>query len=229
MKGVILGICPGATLVDLTHGVSPQQVLEGAYQLARSVEWFPDGTVHLAVVDPGVGGARRAIVAQGRRHRYVAPDNGLLTLAEERDGPFRYHEIENFTLPDPSATFHGRDVFAPVAGHLARGVTPSEVGPELGDPVRLELPPEECVLLVDVFGNLITTIRQGRPAEVEVQGVPIPVRQSYAEAPPGELLALWGSDGRLEVSVNQGSAAERLKAGPGTPVVVSRQVIGPAG
>lgn len=229
MKGVILGICPEARLVDLTHEVSPQQVTEGAYQLARSVRWFPRGTVHLAVVDPGVGGRRRAVVARGARHLYVAPDNGLLSMVEERDGPLQFYEIQRFTLESHSATFHGRDIFAPVAAHLARGVAPREIGPPVDEPVRLEKPLSPCVLLVDRFGNLITSIEEGRPGEVEVHGAVIPVRGSYSDVEPGSLLALWGSDGRLEVSVNQGNAAERLGAGPGTPVTVRRQVIGPSG
>ncbi|MBI3928588.1 MAG: SAM-dependent chlorinase/fluorinase [Armatimonadetes bacterium] len=227
MKGVVAGICPEARLVDLTHMVSPQDVEEGAYQLFRATRWFPAGTIHLAVVDPGVGSARRAVVVQGDRYLYVAPDNGLLTLALRGDPVRAVYEIVPgaYTLPRPSTTFHGRDIFAPVAAHLASGVSPQQMGPEVSGLTELQLPQnrgcedrfETWVVSVDRYGNLITAAEpealRFEPGRVEVGGRSIPLATHYAEVSEGSLLALWGSDGTLEISVRGGSAARVLEAG----------------
>lgn len=226
MKGVILSRCPQATLVDLTHEVSRQDVAAGAYLLQTSSAWFAPGTVHLAVVDPGVGTDRRAIAAEALGHRFVAPDNGLLSpiLDEaERVTVVEVRAEELFCKP-LSATFHGRDVFAPVAAALARGMSLDELGPTIDDWVHLKQPPVEQhedgsltgrVVYIDRFGNLVTDLRgEQLPmfAVVEVGEQRIEkLSRSYAQADPGALLALVGSTGRLEISVNRGSAAAELR------------------
>lgn len=232
MKGVILGIHPQARPVDLTHQVRPQDVEHAAFLLGTAVEYFPPGTVHLAVVDPGVGSARRALAVQGQKHFYVGPDNGVFSLAWKKDPPMTVREIQpgSMTLPKISATFHGRDLFAPVAAHLCRGTPAEMMGPPARDPVRFDLSAnrvedgraETAVLHVDVFGNLVTALHRrdvsGRVRAVEVQGREIPFAATYSEVDAGHPLALWGSSDFLEVSVNRGSAAEALTLGPGAAV-----------
>ncbi|MEW6278205.1 MAG: SAM-dependent chlorinase/fluorinase [Candidatus Eremiobacterota bacterium] len=223
MKGVILGICPGVHLVDLTHEVVPQDVEEGAFQLASAAPWFPDGTIHLAVVDPGVGSQRRAVAARGRRFAYVGPDNGVLSLAWAQDEPVQVREIQPgpYTLKTLSRTFHGRDVFAPATAHLARGVALDELGPPVLDPVRLELAEHPRVVHVDGFGNLITSVkREGTPPfqEVQVGWRSAPLRETFSGVAPGELVAYWGSLGLLEVAINGGNAAAELGAERGWDV-----------
>lgn len=231
MKGVILGLHPDARLVDLTHEVPPQDVRTAAFLLATSVDWFPPGTVHVAVVDPGVGGERRALVVQAARHLYVGPDNGILTLALRRDRPLSIRELRpgRWTLERVSRTFHGRDVFAPAAAHLASGTVLSHLGNPVEDPVELDLPANTrsdgvistCVVHRDTFGNLITALHRTEadsPRAVRVGGAEIPMHETYAGAAEGELLAYWGSTDYLEIAVNRGSAAERLGATPGDRV-----------
>ncbi len=233
MKGVILGICPGARIVDLTHGIPPQDVLAGCLALGEAAPYFPPGTVHVAVVDPGVGSARAALAVRTPRFLFVAPDNGILSFLSP-DEVLEVRRLENpdLWLHPVSRTFHGRDVFAPVAAHLARGVPLAEVGPEHAELRRLHLPepvPEPGavrgeVLGFDRFGNAVTNIRARdlpRPGRaVEVAGRTVPLLGTYAEAPPGRPLALWGSWGRLEVSVRDGSARQVLGLGKGDPVRV---------
>lgn len=224
MKGVILGLCPEARLVDLTHEVGPQDVAEGAFQLAASCRWFPEHTVHLAVVDPGVGGARRPLAARGRRFSYVGPDNGLLSLAWEQDEPVAVHQIENFTLQTPSRTFHGRDVFAPVAAALARGVGLAEIGPPVTDSMRLVQETEPQILHIDGFGNLVTSVRREPGRELESVAVgwrTAPVKETFSQVGPGELVAYWGSLGFLEIAMNGGNAAEDMGVERGTQVRLS--------
>lgn len=222
MKGVVLSLSPEVVPVDLSHEVAPQDVAEGAYLLGAAYQYFPEGTIFVAVVDPGVGTERRGlcVVAEGRF--FVGPDNGLFTLVYDRAREFSAYELqdESYFLPETSTTFHGRDVFAPVAAHLARGVAPSEFGPLVVDPVRLPWPrvqigPKEIrgtVIHVDRFGNLITNITvedlQGKPVKaVHFAGHCLPFKRTYAEVEPGEPLALIGSDGLLELAVSMGSAA----------------------
>jgi S-adenosylmethionine hydrolase len=231
MKGVILSLLPGATLVDLSHEVPRHDVLAGALLLEACAPRFPASAVHVAVVDPGVGTARRPLsLVDGSGRRFVGPDNGLLT-------PFldggRIHVIaDRKVVPGPfSATFHGRDVFAPAAAWLAGGGAVEDVGPAIADPVRLEwkLPERrggeihgEC-LTSDSFGNVLTSIRDldllGGQAEVDVAGRRARFVSTYGDGRPGELLALLGSSGRLEISVREGNAAQLLGFRRGDRVV----------
>ncbi len=211
MKGVILGICPGAQLVDLTHQVSPQDIQEGAFQLVGAARWFPEGTVHLAVVDPGVGSSRRGVAAKGNKFVYVGPDNGLLSLAWERDEPVVVHEIQHHTLPKLSRTFHGRDMFAPVAAALANGVPIEEIGPVIGDPVLLAHDDAPRIVHIDNFGNLITNVRRSQHPDlgsVSVGWRTAPLQETFSGVAEGEILSYWGSLGLLEIAVNGGNAAD---------------------
>ncbi len=229
LKGVILGLAPDVRIVDVTHDVEPYNVLHAAFVLRQIWPWYPKGTVHLAVVDPGVGSERRIVLGRYDGRCVVAPDNGLVTLVH-RDWPAEaLHLVENrrFFLPEPSASFHGRDIMAPVAAHLANGVHPRELGPMTD---RLEMLPisnraeatteglRGCVLHVDHFGTLVTNILQeqlverggsSRALEVLVNGKSIgPVRSTFSAACLGEPIALVGSCGLLEIAVNQGRAVE---------------------
>lgn len=236
MHGVIANIAPAARVVDLTHEVEPQAVTSAAFLLDAAAPYFPWGTIHVAVVDPGVGSERRIVCARSSRATYLAPDNGVLTRVLERDPPAHVVSVENreFFLERISSTFHGRDIFAPVAAHLARGVDPRRLGPELDTLQALELPvarPEPDgrvvaeVIHVDRFGNLITNVPTADLGEVESlrvrdRQVAGPVRHAYADADPDALLMIGGSSGLLEVSVNGGSAAQALGARRGDGVVV---------
>jgi S-adenosylmethionine hydrolase len=226
MKGVLLTAFPAARVVDVSHEVPRQDVLAGALLLEACLPWFPADAIHLAVVDPGVGTARRAICARDAAGRTIlAPDNGLLT-------PFvgegaRIFEIEpGRAVPPPrSATFHGRDLFAPAAVFLAGGGQASALGPAVGDPVRLAWP--EAVrqgaavagetLAADPFGNLVTSIREADLAGLPVLGAEAGGRRArwvrtFGEGAPGDLLALVGSSGRVEIAVREGSARDALGA-----------------
>jgi len=227
MKGVLLSRCPEARIVDLHHELPPQDVLAGRLFLQDVAPAFPPGTIHVAVVDPGVGTSRRGIVVRGGQ-TFVGPDNGLFTGF--LDGAAVHALTEPRFQNDPvSPVFHGRDVFAPVAASLALGTAVESFGPEVPDPIRLELPPVVVngagvrgqVLYADHFGNLITNITgvEAR-STVEIAGYRLALRRTYAEAGEGELLALTGSSGRLEVAVRNGSAAHRLSAGRGAAVMV---------
>ncbi len=239
MKGVIWSLAPDARIADLSHHISPQNVREAALILARSAPYFPPETIHLVVVDPGVGTERRPLAARIGAHYFVGPDNGLLTLLLEREADTEFIHLDRpgYWLPDISSVFHGRDIFAPCAAHLARGVPLSELGSPIADPVRLDFPrPQDIpgglrgeIIHIDHFGNLSTNIRrehlQGRMdlavrcGAVEVQGL---VR-TFGERPPGELVSLYGSTGNLLLCVVNGSAAQRLGARPGDAVEVKFQ------
>jgi S-adenosyl-L-methionine hydrolase (adenosine-forming) len=236
MKGVILGISPAARLVDLSHEVAPQDVAGGQLVLEAAVPFFPPGSVHLAVVDPGVGSARRPLLVAAGGHFFVGPDNGLFTFAFDIPGWSAVAlEREDLRLPGVSATFHGRDVFAPAAAHLARGEPADRFGRAITDPVRWSLPVAQGegdaivgeVIAVDRFGNLITSItaadldRLGGsgPASLEVGGTRVGrVATSYADGPEGAPAAIVGSSRRLEVFVREGNASAILAAGRGTTV-----------
>lgn len=240
MKGVILGIAPGATLVDLSHEIPAQAVTIGALVLRSAVEYFPGGTVHLAVVDPGVGSSRLAVAVVTERCVLVGPDNGLLHPAATALGIREIRRLANekFFLPEVSNTFHGRDVFAPVAAHLAAGIAPRELGERVDELQPLHLPvarrePAEIVgevIYVDHFGNLVTNIRgadlsafPARELSVSIGAVSLPASvSSYSAVEPGEPLAIVGSWGQLEVAVRNGSAAEHFSAGVGTVVRLSK-------
>jgi S-adenosylmethionine hydrolase len=242
MKGVILSIAPDARLVDITHNISPQNIRQAAFALHAAAPYFPPGpgTVHLAVVDPGVGSDRRALVVRTARGFLVGPDNGLFTLflADEPNAERRAIANRRYTMARISATFHGRDVFAPVAAHLACGVDMAELGPRVTDPVTFPIPtptPQPdgswlgCVLYADHFGNLITSVTSDllqRAGEVEISIGPQRVaslRRTYTEAAPGELVALVGSSGHLEVSIVNGNAAQTLGLGSDAPVILRKR------
>lgn len=237
MKGVILDRCPGATIVDVTHDIDPGDVEGAAWALGRVWDRYPGGTVHLVVVDPGVGGDRRAVALRHAGRWFVGPDNGLASRVwggdDEPEAVYRI-ESESLGLGSVSVTFHGRDLFAPAAAWLASGYDPGAVGVALdpADLVRLDLKaPERIgasirghVAHVDRFGNLITDIPGGWVSPttlVEVAGEEVSgLRTHYGAAEPGELLVLIGSGGTLEVSVRDGNAAVRLSAGRGSRVNV---------
>lgn len=241
MKGVVLSINPEATLVDICHAIPAYDILQGALTVARAYAYFPAGTVHVVVVDPGVGSSRRAIVADTGQHRFVAPDNGVLSFVYEREARVTVREITNerYFLHPVSNTFHGRDVFAPVAAHLSRGIEIDSVGPVITDFERLDLPKPRAlgnnslqgtVLKIDRFGNIVTnltpeeiahTLGTDHPLRVRICSTEITtIRRSYAGSNHGELFAIFGSMGFLEIAVNQGSAAELLRARVGDVVEV---------
>lgn len=236
VKGAILRVAPGALLVDLTHAVPPQDVRAGAFLLWTAVEAFPDGTVHLAVVDPGVGTSRRAIAVRTRRgDLLVGPDGGLLVPAAERLGGVALAvELtrQQYWGPARSRTFHGRDLFGPVAAHLAQGVALEELGPPVEVDRSVAFPVPQFgdgrilgeVLHVDAFGNLVTNIPAGALPErfwARLGGLRIAGPQPHYQAMPvGGLLAIVGSTGLLEISARERSAAKELSATRGAPVLV---------
>lgn len=238
MKGVILGIAPEVHLVDLSHDVPPQDILSGALILRSAVPFFPPGSIHVAVVDPGVGSQRRAIVVETREGLFVGPDNGILSLAIPLEAIVRIVHLTNsqYFLPRLSSTFHGRDIFAPVAAHLSRGVPPEVLGSTLPSMERLSLPAVQrtetqldgSIIAIDHFGNLITNITEADllpfPREtlwvsigsVQIQGVVA----TYTAVPLGTAAALINSGGMLEIAVRNGSAAQQLRVPIGTAVCV---------
>ncbi|HSL42580.1 MAG TPA: SAM-dependent chlorinase/fluorinase [Anaerolineales bacterium] len=240
MKGVIYGIAPQVKIVDISHTIAPQNVREGMFTLWRAMPFFPSGTIHVCVVDPGVGTARRPLAARVGEHYFVCPDNGLLTPlileAEENKTSLEFVHLNNpnFWLPKISRTFHGRDIFSPVAAHLANGVSLDELGTPFHDPVRLELPrPEKTeqgwiahVTAIDIFGNLTMDLpvsaldRQTdiifRLRGAEVRGI----TESYGHKQPGDLVAVVDSEDYLEIAVVNGSAAQQLDAKVGDIVEV---------
>ena len=229
MKGAVLAACPEARLVDLTHAIAPGDVRAGARALAQAAPVFPEGTVFLAVVDPGVGSARRGLAAAIDGRLYVAPDNGLLGGVLEAARAVRTFALERPERwrAEPSPVFHGRDVFGPVAGFLAAGGALAELGPEVrvDSLVRLEAKrPRRSgaawigeVVAIDRFGNLVTNLpaRVGAQGAVEVAGRRLELRRTYADAAEGELLALVGSGGCVEIACTRGRAADVLGAAPG--------------
>jgi S-adenosylmethionine hydrolase len=234
MKGAVLSVNPAATLVDLTHEVPPQDVATGAFLLAHAAAYFPPGTIHLAVVDPGVGSRRRPIAVAADDQFFVGPDNGLVSLAlraRRRRRAVVLRDVRYFRR-ERSRTFHGRDLFAPVAAHLSLGVALGALGPPAGRLVTLPWPRPRtrgrrihgAILLVDRYGNLITNIEHrqlgARALIVAGQHRWPRVVDAYADVAPGEPLALINSYGLLELAVRDGSAAERLSLGRGDPVIV---------
>ena len=220
MKGVILGICPEANIKDITHEIPPFSVIEGSFAISQAWKTFPAGTIHVAVVDPGVGTERRALAAELNSHIFIVPDNGLLTLLPGNLSVRNIAAEEHFRHP-VSRTFHGRDVFAPAAAQMSRGVSIESLGPEVDNWVRLEISnPQQgigTILKADRFGNLITNIPTGTEvAEIDMGGVRISrFHRSYAEASPGEPFLIDGSAGFVEVSIRQGSAAAVTGSGSG--------------
>lgn len=239
MHAVILSICPAARIVDLSHEITPHDVREAAFVLYKAYPFFPSGTVHVVVVDPGVGSERRAIAVQTRHAYFVAPDNGVLSYVLAREHPLKQVQLTNraFWLSPLSHTFHGRDIFCPVAAHLAQGVSLDQVGTPIERLTLFPMPePEQRadgsllghVLYVDRFGNLITDVRAEALAGHDRVRVAIAGRRieglsaTYADVGAGELVALIGSEGHLEIARREGSAAETLSAHIGTELLVER-------
>jgi len=240
LKGVIWGICPEAQIADISHAITPQDVLEGAFVLWRAYPFFPENTIHVAVVDPGVGTRRRPIAARIGKYFFIGPDNGLFTPvmedAEKNRWQMEFVHLTNakYWLPDVSHTFHGRDIFAPVAAHLAKGVLLAEVGVPISDPLRLEMPKpvrtkdgwRAQITVIDVFGNLTTNLPAAFLADAgevifrlrgrEVRGLV----KSYGHHSSGELIALVDSEDFIEIAVVNGSAAQVIGARVGNLVEV---------
>ncbi len=236
MKGVILGICPRAQIVDITHDITPYEITEGAYTIAQAYRTFPKKTVHVVVVDPGVGTARRPILVEAAGQYFIGPDNGVLSMVYGKEKhKVRLIGNERYFRKPVSQTFHGRDIFAPVAAHLAAGVLPSQVGKTLDDYLRpaFQKPVQVGkrmwngqVLKVDRFGNLITNYHVDDFPDLERRGFafgvgPLQVgalARSYAETGPGEVFAIVGSAGYYEISVREASAARATGCGSGSPI-----------
>lgn len=238
MKGVILGVAPSAAVVDITHEVEPQSLRHAAVVVADAVPYFPAGTIHVVVVDPGVGTGRRVLLVETGGQWALAPDNGVLTPLLSAAPPERVIAVTNkrYYRPAVSRTFHGRDIFAPVAAHLAAGVAASEFGSETDTWETLDWPqPHKTddgvagqVLYADRFGNLITNITgeavlgMGEGVSVRAGGRECPLVGVYGDAAEGNLVALIDSSGRLEISVVNGSARDALGVGPDAPVAAVR-------
>ena len=241
LKGVALEICPDATLVDIAHDLPAHDVMAGALELAACYRYFPAATIFLVVVDPGVGSTRRGIAAEAGGFRFVAPDNGVLTLVFDESPPKKVVELteRRYARPTVSRTFEGRDRFAPAAAWLAKGIDLGALGRPAGSVQHLDIPRarlspdsiEGDVLRIDRFGNLITNIDRaafekfaaGGPLTIHVGEHQIArVVSTYADAAAGELSALFGSSDHLEFALNGGSASDTLDVGRGAPVRVSR-------
>jgi S-adenosylmethionine hydrolase len=234
MKGVILSINPRVTIADITHEIPPHDVFKAAFTLRNFYRYYPRRTIHVAIVDPGVGGRRRAIALEADGHIFVGPDNGVFTFIYRESKPSRVHEIRSakHTLSDISLTFHGRDIFAPVAAHLSLGVSVEDLGKPLRKPKQLPLKEpslrrEEIigeVIYIDSFGNLVTNIpaRLVKPesririGEWIIRGL----STSYSDVPKGKPLAIVGSSGFLELSLNQGRASDVVKVRDGVRVTM---------
>jgi S-adenosyl-L-methionine hydrolase (adenosine-forming) len=242
MKGVMLSINPDLAFVDISHVVPRHDIHSGAFTLAQASGYFPPGTIHLAVVDPGVGTARKALAVSAGGQYFVAPDNGILTYVLNRGVEFAAHEItaDHYFHRPVSTTFHGRDIFAPIAAWISRDVPLRQFGPELAQPQRLKIPSvtrvrdalvQGAVISVDAFGNLVTNLT---PADVPVfagaankackmvvgkREITI-FRMTFSEGAPGELFVIPGSSGYLEIVMRNQSAAAELQAVPGAPVGV---------
>ncbi len=241
MKGVVLGLCPDVTLVDVSHDIPAHDVLSGALELAACYRYFPAGTIFLVVVDPGVGSARRGLAAETADHRFVAPDNGVLSAVFAESPPRLVVELteRQYARPTLSRTFEGRDRFAPAAAWLARGLRVSALGRPVSDYQRLALPEavlsedalRGVILQVDRFGNLISNIDRktfdrlatAGGLEIQVDGHAVATLVStYADIPDGAVAALFGSSDRLEIAANAASAAAQLGASRGSVVLVRR-------
>jgi S-adenosylmethionine hydrolase len=242
MKGVILDILPEARIVDICHSVQAFDVLDGALTISQAYSYFPNRTIHVVIVDPGVGTARRPILASSDKYHFVAPDNGVLSLVYAREPRMHVRHItsEHYFLQPVSNTFHGRDIFAPVAAYLAKEVDSLKFGDEVEDYVRFSAPKPKAVdqnrvrgvvLKVDRFGNLITNITpqdvpmlfaaEGKAFKIVVGNCEITeIHSAYAEGAPGEVMGVLGSMGFLEIAANRGAAAQLTGAGKGTDVTI---------
>ena len=240
VKGVILTINPLASIVDITHEIPPQDIEAGAFTLLTCYRDFPEGTVHMAVVDPGVGSTRRAIVVNAGSHYFVGPDNGLFSYVLDREPSHQTFHLtaREYFREEPSSTFHGRDIFAPIAAALSKGVKPAKLGPRVEDAVRLPaLTPvkradgtvEGRIIHIDRFGNCITNLTRDDLPQTDGQKLLVKrrvikaFRQFYADedGSKNQMFAIWGSAGFLEISLNGASAAARLKVKRGDAVIAS--------
>lgn len=242
MKGVILDINPAASIVDISHSVPRHDIRSGAFVLMASATYFPSGTVHIAVVDPGVGTERRALAIKAgskdsKIHYFIGPDNGLLIPAAKSLGDFKVYEITNIDLfrKNISGTFHGRDIFAPVGAHISKGLAISDTGRQTSDFIDLDFgkaaKKDGCLLgrvvFIDPFGNLVTNISSDvvefQPGDVlEIQKEQVSFRSSYGFCKEGEALVLIGSHGYLEIAVNRGNAAIFFNKKHGDEVIIRK-------
>jgi hypothetical protein len=240
MKGAILGIDPNATLVDITHAITPGDVRSAAFSLLLSFSDFPKGTIFVVVVDPGVGGDRKALAVKAGPCYFVGPDNGVLSLASNKAGKPIVRSLENtrYFKEPVSMTFHGRDIFGPVAAHLSHGVAFEKLGPEKPSFVHYQIPQvilkgnclQGNVAYIDCFGNCITTIKATHLADFNPQQLRVKIKAQkafsvcscYSDVPKGKAVGIIGSSGFLEISINQGNAAKDLKLKIGAPVEVYR-------
>ncbi len=237
MKGVILAINPLVALVDLSHEIDPGDIDSAAFVLARSYRYFPPGTIHVVVVDPGVGSGRRILAVESKNYYFIAPDNGVLKWIFANDPGAHVISVtrKEYFLANVSNTFHGRDIFAPVAAHLAQGVPLANFGDPIDDydkgnihkPLKSGNKVTGSVIYIDRFGNLITNIAadeiagKNKIARISIAGHAVArIADSYSQVQPGEILALIGSHGNLEIAQRDGSAAAKLNISVGTPVTV---------
>jgi S-adenosylmethionine hydrolase len=235
MKGVVLGIAPEVQIVDIAHEIRPGDVRAGAFALMTAAPFFSAGTIHLVVIDPGVGSARKAIAIRCAQTTFLGPDNGVLSWAVKDEGSLEIRSLENpqIRLPRLSATFHGRDLFAPAAAWLARGRPFSEIGPELDHFHRLDWPRatpigngwQTEIIHVDVYGNAITALSGEQAADKQCVILPgerrVAIEPFYSAASKGSPLAVVGSSGLLEIAINGGNAATTLGLRAGTQVLVA--------
>jgi S-adenosylmethionine hydrolase len=243
LKGVILRINPEANIVDITHHVTPYDLLDGALAIGSAYSYFPARTIHVVVVDPGVGTDRRPLLVSGETQYFVAPDNGVLSLVYEREQSLmvRHANVEHYYLQPVSKTFHGRDIFAPIAAWLSKGWQAASMGDEIADHKKFTMPKPKAadgavkgvVLRVDSFGNLVTNFRpEDLPASaLETGNVQFQIGgqtvsrlvDTFAKGNPGEAFAYIGSNGFVEIGVNKGNAAKMLTAGRGVAVTLKGQ------
>jgi len=237
MKGVILAIAPNADIVDISHELPPYSVSEACFLVGEATPWFPKKTIHVVVIDPGVGSARRPILVEAAGQYFIGPDNGVFSMVRAAAGKSKVREITNpkWMLPKVSRTFHGRDIFAPSGAHLAKGASPSQAGKLIADALQLRLAaPEQTnkrawtgvVLKIDRFGNMITNFKAADFERVRTGPFELAIgferlsklATNYAEGGYGELFVIEGSSGYLEISANQAHAAKKLGCGVGAPV-----------
>ena len=245
MKAVILSICPKASIVDISHDVEPYNIRMAAYLLARSVKFFPKGTVHVAVVDPTVGSSRRPIIVEAKNAFLVGPDNGVLMFAAEKLGLKSVYKIENkdFMLPNISKTFHGRDIFSPIAAYLSLGMSPSSLGEKIQDFIVLKLfkvniaddEVRGSIVHIDSFGNIITCIEKEHLDNIGIgygdtldvvlgdNTMRIKLLPAYGYVKPGEFLAVINSEGFFEIAANMSNAALKLGVKVGDPVIIRKR------
>ena len=233
VKGVILSISPEAKIIDITHQLQPFNLISAALTLKNVHNYYPAGTIHLAVVDPGVGGKRKPVLVHTEKYVFVGPDNGIFSWINEPGKKVIHLTNSKFFLNPVSSTFHARDIFAPVAAYLSLGVRIDEFGRPVSKIVKLRLPPVQFtkdklfgeVINVDNFGNLITNIQPEKLKKglktLEIKDIKIlKVNNTFSSVSQGEILAYWGSAGFLEIGVNCGNATEMLKAGIGEKVEI---------